>query len=88
MVQAIGSQVDGMEIREIEISKIVINRRMRRTDEDRIKDLTESIKGIQLLHPISVAQKGETYILLDGSHRIRSFELLKRDYPCDSTRKQ
>ena len=60
----------------IPISKIKINRRMRRTDENRIQDLAESIKGIGLLHNISVAQKDDDYILLSGLHRIEAMKIL------------
>lgn len=63
---------------EILIESIQVNRRMRRTDEDRIKDLSQSILSIGLLHPISVAQKDDTYVLLSGLHRLESFKLLGR----------
>jgi ParB family chromosome partitioning protein len=60
----------------IEISQIKITLRMRRTDEDRIRDLAESIKGIGLLHPVSVAEKDGEYILLAGFHRIGAYKIL------------
>ena len=60
----------------IEISQIKITLRMRRTDEDRIRDLAESIKGIGLLHPVSVAEKDGDFILLAGFHRIGAYKLL------------
>lgn len=77
-------QVVGMEcqqneattIENIEINKIKITRRMRRTDEARIQDLAESIRGVGLLHPVSLAKKGDDYFLLSGLHRIESFRLL------------
>ena len=51
---------------------------MRRTDEEAIKDLAESIKNIGLLHNICVALKDDTYVLLSGLHRLESFRLLGR----------
>ena len=52
---------------------------MRRTDEQKVQDLAESIKGIGLLHSISVAEDNGKYILLSGLHRVESFKLLGRD---------
>ena len=66
------------DVVEIPIDEIKVNRRMRRTDEERIKDLAESIKNIGLLHNICVALKDDTYVLLSGLHRLESFKLLGR----------
>ena len=63
---------------EIPIDSIKINRRMRRTSEEAIEDLKQSILVCGLLHPISVALKDGEYILLSGLHRIESFRLLGR----------
>ena len=63
---------------EIPIDSIKINRRMRRTSEEAIEDLKQSILVCGLLHPISVALKDGEYILLSGLHRIESFKLLGR----------
>jgi len=63
---------------EIPIDNIKINRRMRRTDEDRIQDLSQSILNVGLLHPISVAYKNDNYILLSGLHRLEAFKILGR----------
>lgn len=52
---------------------------MRRTDELKVQDLCESIKGIGLLHAISVAENGENYLLLSGLHRVESFKVLGKD---------
>ena len=52
------------DVVEIPIDEIKVNRRMRRTDEERIKDLAESIKNIGLLHNICVALKDDTYVFL------------------------
>ena len=66
------------DVVEIPIDEIKVNRRMRRTDEERIKDLAESIKNIGLLHNICVAQKDDTYVLLSGLHRLEAFKILGR----------
>jgi len=71
------STTNQLERREfVEISRIKITLRMRRTDEDRIRDLAESIKGIGLLHAVSLAKKDGDYILLAGFHRIGAYKLL------------
>jgi len=64
--------------REIPIDTIVVHRRMRRTDEDRIDDLAESIKGIGMLHPITVAMKDSKYHLLSGLHRLEASKKLEK----------
>ena len=66
------------EIVLVPIDQIVVTNRLRKTDPERIKDLAQSIEGIDLLHPISLAEKDGEYILLDGNHRIESFKLLGR----------
>jgi hypothetical protein len=43
------------DVTEIPIDQIKIHRRMRRTDEERIQDLSQSILNVGLLHAISVA---------------------------------
>tara|TARA_Y100001963_G_scaffold23871_2_gene31801 strand:- start:753 stop:2294 length:1542 start_codon:yes stop_codon:yes gene_type:complete len=73
------TQVIAEEIVLIPINEINITNRLRRTDEERVKDLAQSISGINLLHPISVAKDSKGYILLDGNHRIQSFKLLGRE---------
>lgn len=65
-----------VDIQNIPISSIKIHRRMRRTDEERIKDLAESISNVGLLHAVAVAKKNDEYILLSGFHRCGAMELL------------
>tara|TARA_Y100000739_G_scaffold67093_1_gene56116 strand:- start:13 stop:1533 length:1521 start_codon:yes stop_codon:yes gene_type:complete len=72
------SEVITEEIVLVPIDQIVVTNRLRKTDPERIKDLAQSIEGIDLLHPISLAEKDGEYILLDGNHRIESFKLLGR----------
>ena len=60
----------------ISIKDIKVSRRLRRTDEGNIADLAESIKGIGLLHPITVAIRDDEYLLLAGLHRLEAAKLL------------
>ena len=73
-----GNQEVQQQTTELEISKIKVGIRMRRTDPEAVVDLAESIKGIGLLHPITVADMGDSYLLLSGLHRIKAFNLLKK----------
>ena len=61
---------------EIPINKIKVTTRLRATDEDKIRDLAESIAGVGLLHAITVSQKGEQFHLLAGNHRLESAKSL------------
>lgn len=79
MVQSPSEEDEKIEVVNIPIDSIKINRRMRRTDEGKVQDLCESIKNLGLLHPISLAIKNGEYILLSGLHRVESFKLLKRE---------
>ena len=69
-----------VETLDIPISKIKVINRMRRTDENRIADLAQSIEGIGLLSQIIVAKKDECYLLLAGLHRLEAFKLLKKQF--------
>ena len=75
------------KIIEIPIDRIKVTNRLRRTDPEKIKDIAESIKGIDLLHNISVAEKDNGYILLDGNHRLESMKLLGRTHITATVRK-
>ena len=65
-----------MKVVDIPVDDIQIINRMRKTDDSKIKELSESIKDIGLLHPITVAEKDNQYVILAGEHRYRSFKLL------------
>lgn len=78
MVQSVTEGDGTIEVINIPIDSIKVNRRMRRTDEGKVQDLCESISNLGLLHPVSVAIKNGEYILLSGLHRVESFKLLKR----------
>ena len=62
MVQSRRLQPTTTDVVEIPIDEIKVNRRMRRTDEERIKDLAESIKNVGFLHHISIAIKNGGYV--------------------------
>lgn len=66
------------EVAEIPINRIKVTTRLRATDEDKIRDLAESISGVGLLHSITVSQKGDEYHLLAGNHRLEAHKLLGR----------
>ncbi|MGC8483655.1 MAG: ParB/RepB/Spo0J family partition protein, partial [Thermodesulfobium sp.] len=64
-----------MEVRDIEMSKIVISKQNARKDlsagneEANLDDLANSIKEKGLLSPITVIQKGNVYELIVGQRR-------------------
>lgn len=66
------------EVVEIPIDRIKVNTRLRATDHDKVRDISESVEGVGLLHAITVSKHGEWFHLLDGMHRVESFRLLKR----------
>ena len=64
------------KIINIQVADVIVTTRLRTTDEDKIRDLSESISSIGLLHPIAVAERDGKYVLLSGHYRlehIRSF---------------
>ena len=61
-----------MKVIDIPVDDIQIINRMRKTDDSKIKELSESIKDIGLLHPITVAEKDNQYVILAGEHRYRA----------------
>ena len=72
-----------MQSIDIPISDIKVVNRLRKIDESKVKDIAQSIKEIDLLHPIQVAKKDNSYILLSGNHRLNAMELLQRTtIPC------
>ncbi len=64
-----------MEVRDIQISKIVVSNQNVRKDlnagneDTNLDDLANSIKEKGLLSPITVVQKGDTYELIVGQRR-------------------
>ena len=67
-----------MELVDIPVQDIDVINRLRKTDANKIHELAESIKDIDLLHPIAVAKKNDRYVLLSGEHRLSAFKLLER----------
>ena len=67
-----------IEITEIPIKDIKVLNRLRKIKEHKVQELTESIKQINLLHPVVVAKKDDYFLLLSGNHRYASFKALNR----------
>ena len=65
-----------LQLVELEISSIKVTTRLRATSQEKIVDLAASIRGVGLLHPITVSQKGEKYLLLSGHHRLEACKSL------------
>ena len=72
-----------MELVDIPVEEIKVINRLRKTDAHKIQELADSIRDIDLLHPIAVAEKDDHYVLLSGEHRLSAFKLLERPtIPC------
>ena len=65
-----------MKPQEIPVSNIKILNRLRKVNEDKVNELSESIKQIGLLHPLVVARKENYFLLLSGNHRFKSYQKL------------
>jgi ParB family chromosome partitioning protein len=68
-------------VKEIEVSKIEPNPYQPRKmfDEEKLEELSESIRSHGLLQPIIVIQKDNTYILIAGERRLRATKLANFD---------
>ena len=72
-----------MEVTEIPIKDIKVLNRLRKIKDHKVQELTESIKQINLLHPVVVAKK-DYFLLLSGNHRYASFKSLgPHNHPCN-----
>ena len=72
-----------MQTVNIPIDDIKVINRLRKVDEGKVKDIAQSIKEIDLLHPLQVTSRGSDYILTSGNHRYRAMKLLERPtVPC------
>ena len=72
-----------MQTINIPVNDIKVINRLRKVDEGKIKDIAQSIKEIDLLHPLQVSKRGSEYILTSGNHRLRAMQLLQRPtIPC------
>lgn len=70
-----------MEIVEIELSKIKLNPTQPRKEfnKEKLKELAESIKNLNLINPINVKKISENkYELICGERRLKAHKLLKR----------
>ena len=76
MVATPNKSISTVGVVEIPINKIKVTTRLRATDEDKMRDLAESIAGVGLLHAITVSQKGDQFHLLAGNHRLESAKSL------------
>ena len=61
-----------MQTVNIPIDDIKVINRLRKVDEGKVKDIAQSIKEIDLLHPLQVTTRGSDYILTSGNHRYRA----------------
>ncbi len=61
-------------IYQIPIDRIVPNPRQprRRFDEDRLRELADSIRQHGILQPLSVQKEGKNYVLIAGERRLRA----------------
>ncbi len=62
-------------IKEIEIDKISFNPYQPRTEinEDTLKELTESIKELGIIQPVTISKKDDsTFVLISGERRLRA----------------
>ena len=60
----------------IKINEIYLKDRKRQADSEKIKELSESIKTIGLLNPISVSKDSGGYRLIAGLHRLSACKSL------------
>lgn len=63
---------------EIEVSRITVNPLQPREDfdEEKLKELADSIKQNGLIQPITVKKSGNDFILVSGERRLRAVKLL------------
>jgi len=71
---------ENAKIINIQVADVIVTTRLRTTDEDKIRDLSESIASIGLLHPIAVAERDGKYVLLSGHHRLEAHKVLRRGH--------
>jgi ParB-like chromosome segregation protein Spo0J len=60
----------------IRISNIKVNKGRRAVDENKVKELTESIREIGLLNPVTITA---SHVLIAGAHRLEAVKLLGRN---------
>ena len=52
-----------MQTQDIPVSEIKILNRLRKINDEKVNELTDSIKQIGLLHPLVVAKKDNSFLL-------------------------
>ena len=62
-----------MRTQEIRIADIKILNRLRKINDSKVDELTDSIKQVGLLHPLVVAKKDNSFLLLSGNHRLKGW---------------
>ncbi len=67
-----------MKTVDIPIDKVQVINRLRKIDQGKVEEISQSIETCDLLHPIQVASKDQGYILLSGGHRVAAMKLLNR----------
>jgi len=60
---------------KINIAEIKIKKGRRPVDENKVRELADSIQEVGLLNPITITREN---ILIAGAHRIAAFKLLGR----------
>ena len=68
-----------LSVVEIPLDRIKVSTRLRGTDLQKVTDIAESVKGIGLLHSITVSEHGDWFHLLSGMHRLEAFRQLGRE---------
>ena len=66
---------------EIRVDDIKVINRLRKTDEGKVEEISQSIETIGLLHPIHVAKQDDKFILLSGSYRLVHTSLERTTIP-------
>lgn len=61
---------------KLEINKITVKENRRSVSESKISELSESIKELGLLNPITVEEKDGKYYLIAGAHRLQAVKKL------------
>jgi ParB family transcriptional regulator, chromosome partitioning protein len=72
-------KIESEEVRELPVSEIVPNRYQPRTvfDEDRIEDLSQTIKTHGIIQPIVVRKQDDKYEIIAGERRFRAVSKLQ-----------
>ena len=65
-----------MKTVDIPIDKVQVINRLRKIDQGKVEEISQSIETCDLLHLIQVASKDQGYILLSGGHRVAAMNLI------------